>query len=629
MFLVLRLGNLLTAVESVSWTEELYEGTLAKELIEGLKTSLWNYQATDFGPGSLFVGILAVPLFLLFGPSLFALKLVPLHFFSLPTLVILFFFLKRQFSEKAGFWGSLLFIFSPPSFTANSLVAIGSHTASILFSITMLFLFYEFLYGTKHRLLFLLLFGAVSGFAFYFIFTTFLTLLACLISWFFLDRATFLSRKFFIFLGALVLGLSPFIAYEMSHQLGGTHFLIGAFSPALRWMETFPKLPFSGLKKLFHLLTVTVPLSFCPRFGMEGRFLGYTYYGVFLGILFFFLRHEGGKDKKILPLLFYPLFFMMIYTASVFRTFLYLGFFAARYLVPLHFFILLLTAIALGVQRLRFFKIALIILGLISQGSLLFREDFGRALHYKGYSYHRLGFGWGFSNTLSGGKSKDIWKILSHYPEGIHRQIYRGFVERNFAHHPEEIKPESIFQSLKTLPPPYRYYYLESLGNFNEPHASQWLGVVLKGLAEEERKYIYHGLAAASKRIRNFSLTDPSSQREANRWWLSVYEKENSQDIRLKRKKRVHRERGELFGYLWRLSGCGFEEALTLVPLHVLRSRSAYPEDFYWGAGWGVRTIADDDRIRAMDWIKRLPPEGRGPARQGSLAYDKWYWLSD
>ena len=46
-FLVLRLGILLTSVEytSPSWLDEAYRGTIAKELIEGLKVPLWDYQS--------------------------------------------------------------------------------------------------------------------------------------------------------------------------------------------------------------------------------------------------------------------------------------------------------------------------------------------------------------------------------------------------------------------------------------------------------------------------------------------------------------------------------------------------------------------------------------------------------
>lgn len=86
LFLALRLTTLLTAVEEVSWSEELFTGVLPREWMHNWKLPIWEYQASERHSGSLLVGALATPFFLLFGPNLFALKLVPL-LFSLGTLV--------------------------------------------------------------------------------------------------------------------------------------------------------------------------------------------------------------------------------------------------------------------------------------------------------------------------------------------------------------------------------------------------------------------------------------------------------------------------------------------------------------------------------------------------------------
>ena len=55
LFFFLRFGNVLTAVERVSYADELDAGTIAKELLEGLKLPLLDYQVVqrfiNFEPG--------------------------------------------------------------------------------------------------------------------------------------------------------------------------------------------------------------------------------------------------------------------------------------------------------------------------------------------------------------------------------------------------------------------------------------------------------------------------------------------------------------------------------------------------------------------------------------------------
>ena len=635
LFLVLRLASILTAVEHVSWHEELYEGAIAKELIEGLKIPFLDFQASPYGVGSLFIGILAVPFFLLWGPHLFALKLVPLIFFSLPTLLILFFFLKRHFSEKAAFWGVFLFIFAPPTFSSVSLIALGSHVASVLFSAAMLFLFYEFLYAVKHRTLFFLLFGAVSGFAFYFIYSTLLTFLVCFVSWFFLERSTFSRRRIFLLFGAVLMGLTPFFVYEMSHSWKGTHFLMGIFSPLSRLGASFPRSLLKGLRNVIPLLTAKIPFSFCPRFGGLGQALSYAYCGVFLGILVPFFWKEFRKRRKILPLVLYPLFFVITYAGSRFGGFSSLpssGFFVSRYFLPLHFFIFLLAAIALGVEKRRHFKIALLVLGIVSQSLLLFKEDFGRAFLYKGYSYYLLG-AYGYrSLKLAPNQPNNIWQILEKYPEEARRQLFRGFVRWYTWSNREKENIQDILKWIKIFPPPYRYYYLESLGSVlgfqRDVITRRLLNPLLEACTQEERLYVYQRLSFRSKDKKLvWSRNSKSGILNYTIQWLPVYEK-GPQGTGIPRRKRIYREWGEAFGNVWVLGQCSFNEAIESVPRELLKISSEFPEDFYWGVGWGLRRFIFEDRIRLMDWVKQIPPEERGYAREGLQAYERWYGLT-
>src|SRR5438128_11975555 len=121
--------------------EELYRGTIAQELVTGVKMPFIEYPADDYSGGSLVIGTLAAGFFLLFGPTLFALKLAPLCLFTL-ALVFWYWTIEREVGERVARYFALLFCFSPPLFTAYSVTALGAHSESIVFSaLTVLLLF--------------------------------------------------------------------------------------------------------------------------------------------------------------------------------------------------------------------------------------------------------------------------------------------------------------------------------------------------------------------------------------------------------------------------------------------------------------------------------------------------------
>src|SRR2546428_5721496 len=121
--------------------EELYRGTIAQELVTGLKLPFSEYTADNYALGSLVIGALAAGSFLLFGPTLFALKLAPLLLFTL-ALVFWYWTTEREAGERVAGSFALLFCFPPPLFTAYSVTALGAHPESIVFSaLTVLLLF--------------------------------------------------------------------------------------------------------------------------------------------------------------------------------------------------------------------------------------------------------------------------------------------------------------------------------------------------------------------------------------------------------------------------------------------------------------------------------------------------------
>src|SRR2546425_4418346 len=105
--------------------EELYRGTIAQELVTGLTLPFTEYRADNYSGGSLVIGALAAGFFLLFGPTVFALKLAPLLLFTL-ALVFWYWTIQRAVGERVAGYFAMLFCFSPPPFTAYSVTAMRS-----------------------------------------------------------------------------------------------------------------------------------------------------------------------------------------------------------------------------------------------------------------------------------------------------------------------------------------------------------------------------------------------------------------------------------------------------------------------------------------------------------------------
>ena len=122
--------------------DELYVGTIAQELVTGLSMPFTEYRETDYALGTLVIGALAAGFFLLFGPTVFALKLAPLLLF---TLALAFWYrtIQHTAGERVAQYFAALFCVSPPLFTTYSVSAMGFHSESIVFSALTVFLFFR------------------------------------------------------------------------------------------------------------------------------------------------------------------------------------------------------------------------------------------------------------------------------------------------------------------------------------------------------------------------------------------------------------------------------------------------------------------------------------------------------
>jgi len=200
--------------------DELYRGTIAQELVTGLKMPFTEYRADNYSGGSLVIGPLAAGFFLLFGPTVFALKLAPLFLFTL-ALVFWYWTIERAAGERVARYFAVLFCFSPPLFTAYSVTAMGFHSESIFFSALTGFLLFRMLSDETGSLAFPALLGLTTGFGLWFTYIYGLTLLALLGFWVWYDKGILRLPRVLWFALGFGMGFSPWIVINVQTHFAG------------------------------------------------------------------------------------------------------------------------------------------------------------------------------------------------------------------------------------------------------------------------------------------------------------------------------------------------------------------------------------------------------------------------
>src|SRR3989441_4062880 len=200
--------------------EELYRGTIAQELITGLTLPFTEYRADNYAGGSLVIGGIAAGFFLLFGPTLFALKLAPLLLFTL-ALAIWYRTIHRTAGERVARYFALLFCFSPPLLTAHSVTTMGFHSESIFFSSLTVFLLFRMLSDEGDSPAYPVLLGLTAGLGLWFTYIYGLTLLALLGFWLGYDKRVRWKLGVLWFALGFAAGFAPWILFNVQTHFAG------------------------------------------------------------------------------------------------------------------------------------------------------------------------------------------------------------------------------------------------------------------------------------------------------------------------------------------------------------------------------------------------------------------------
>lgn len=169
------------------------------------------HQYYDNCGGHLATGLLAMPLFELFGETYLSLKLVPL-LLGAAALVLVHALLRRHLGPLAALIGALAFAIGPPTLAKYSLLAKGNHFENLAFQLLMVWSFYRLhTCEPARRRAWLVAFAASAGFAVFFYFGSLAMLaLLCLVHLLVRGpRGT--ARDLLPSVPALLLGLAPLI----------------------------------------------------------------------------------------------------------------------------------------------------------------------------------------------------------------------------------------------------------------------------------------------------------------------------------------------------------------------------------------------------------------------------------
>lgn len=235
--------------------EEISRGNIAHELLHGPLMPILDYQWAAFFGGSLVTGILAVPSFACLGPSLFALKLVPI-LVSLLAPLLAFAILDRTASRRAAWIGAGLLAVTPPGYTTFTTVAWGTHAEGSVLTLLVFWLYVRARAAEAPRARDELLLGTALGFAVYYGYAALLGLATLALFELARDKLFFLSRRFALGLVGFAAGFAPWVAYNVRHGFVGLSVYEGSLLERLR-----PSEGGQVLANLGALVTERIPMS--------------------------------------------------------------------------------------------------------------------------------------------------------------------------------------------------------------------------------------------------------------------------------------------------------------------------------------------------------------------------------
>jgi 4-amino-4-deoxy-L-arabinose transferase-like glycosyltransferase len=347
LFLTFRLASLFTT-PCLYDNNELLKGTIAKEIIDGKKWSIFDFHTRAFEGGSAVMGIITAFFFLVFGESIYTLKLAPLTV-NLFTFIFWLFLTYRYFGFRCALLTGILFILSPPNFVRYSMINKAAHYESTFFTVLTLLILYKIFFPKTTKLdpygdnemrlqnippVYIFLLGIVSGFGLYFGYIYIITIITFFFLFFVLNKIFFSFKNLLLYVCSFLIGFSPWILFGLRYKFINLYHINAPFLNYFsahgflgRMKQTFiswlgDSFAFSGLglintKIISYFYLFLFMISF---FGLI--FANWNYFlRIFRNALFFKKNNIYDlKVTKILPILaFIILFFIGFLLTDVYE----------------------------------------------------------------------------------------------------------------------------------------------------------------------------------------------------------------------------------------------------------------------------------------------------------------------
>jgi len=326
----------------------------------GIKTSGYSFFQ---GPIYLYM---IYPFFVLFNLNPIAGGIAAV-FYSIVTIIILYFLCIRFFSKRIAIISSLLFAVS------GELIIFGNtplyqHFLPLFIVISI----YLFLIEGKNQLLYLLL-GLSIGIGIELHFLN-VTLFVALVVYLLVYEKNKL-RNLFGYIAGIVLGLSPTIAFELRHDFLNTKYFLN-FEPQNKIKITFFEIIHEWFK------------GFLIYFGGNSVFVG-----ILILLIFLFILFKKYQSKFLIKL---KKLSVILVVVSILLS-IYFSIFGQHYLLP--FWLILFIIIPLAVGNMFGKKVSTVIFAMLVVVNLLF--SVGRLNNNHGYS---MPDGWTLKKIVSTSK---------------------------------------------------------------------------------------------------------------------------------------------------------------------------------------------------------------------------------
>ncbi len=245
--LIVLAGVALRVAQLVRWPElyldweELGRGLVARELLDGMALHLLDHQMDPYAGGSLVMGILAVPFFVIFGDSVVSLKLAAVPFIAL-TASFLYALLARSAGRGPATLAAALVFLAPYAQSRLSLLVWGDHSQVPAFMALCLLLAWSWGVEERRSSWRAGALGLTAGFGLYFHYHLAIPLLVVGLLLLATDRRGLLGRQGIAMLAGAIIGFSPWLVYNLTHDFEGlTISRYGSLvQPGLGWVARYP-----------------------------------------------------------------------------------------------------------------------------------------------------------------------------------------------------------------------------------------------------------------------------------------------------------------------------------------------------------------------------------------------------